>query len=165
MLLSQKLFPSPGVPSDGGWALLLPSFVLGDRGGRHLPCVKGEGEVGASSEGEGEHQSLVCQVLAEVKALGGQGGVLSNSRSSHFGELLLKYEIELGYQLNRHVSSSKVSTQLYILLLESLCSSVVNKTYIHACVRVKDQDHGYFAEGVTEQSADPWGPKPARRVN
>ncbi len=104
LLLSQKLFPSPGVPSDGGWALLLPSFVLGDRGGRHLPCVKGEGEVGASSEGEGENQSLACQVLAEVKALGGQGGVLSNYRSSHFGELLLKYEIELWYQLNRQFS-------------------------------------------------------------
>ena len=113
MLLSQKLFPSPGVPSDGGWALLLPSFVLGDRVRRHLTCVKGEGEVGDSSEGKGEHQSLVCQVLAEVKALGGQGGVLSNYRSSHFGELLLKYEIELGYQLNRHVSSSKVSTPTY----------------------------------------------------
>ena len=111
LLLSQKLFPSPGVPSNGGWGLLLPCFVLVDRGGRHLPCVKGEGEVGASSEGEGEHQSLACQVLAEVKALGGEGGVLSTYWSSHFGELLLKYELELWYHLNGHVSSSKVSTQ------------------------------------------------------
>ena len=86
--------------------------LVGQLTRRHLPCVKGEGEVGASSEGEGEHQSLACQLFAEVKALGGQGGVLSNYWSSHFGELLLKYEIELWYQLNRHVSSSKVSTQL-----------------------------------------------------
>ena len=38
--------------------------------------------------------------------------VLSTYRSSHSGELLLKYEIELKHQLNGHVSSSVVSTLL-----------------------------------------------------
>ena len=114
MLLSQKLVPPPGIPPDGGWAVLLPSFVLGDRVRRHLPRVKGEGEVGAESEGEGECHSLACQHLAEIKALVGQGGLLYTGRSSHCGELLLNYEIGFGHQLNVHVASSMVSTQLNI---------------------------------------------------
>ena len=114
LFLLQKLFPLPGIPPDGRWALLLPSFVIGDRVRSHLPCVKGEGEVGAEREGEGECRSLACQRLAELKALTGQGGVFNTyrSRSSHGEELLLKYPIEFGYQLNRHVFSSMVSTQL-----------------------------------------------------
>ena len=66
----------------------------------HLPCVKGEGEVGDEREGEGEGQSLACQRMAEVHALDGQGGVPFRHRSSHSQVLLLNYTIDSGDQLN-----------------------------------------------------------------
>ena len=55
------------------------SFFPG-AGGLLLPGVQGEGEAGAGGAGEGERegQALANQRLAEVQALQGRGGVLSN---------------------------------------------------------------------------------------
>ena len=57
--------------------LLLFLILMGKVSFAH-PGVQREGEGGVNGDRELEHLALTCQCLAEVQALGGQGGVIED---------------------------------------------------------------------------------------
>ena len=79
LFLSFELFSSPGIsPKRRGTGLLLGPWGPAPGG------VQGEGEGGTNRKGEVEDLALAGQCLAEIHALGDQGGVNFN-HCSHFG--------------------------------------------------------------------------------
>ena len=79
LFLGIELFSSPGIsPKRWGTGLLLGPWSLAPGG------VQGEGEGRTNRKGEVEDLALAGQCLAEIHALGDQGGVSFN-HCSHFG--------------------------------------------------------------------------------
>ena len=87
LFLCKEFLSPPGISPEGGGTYLL----LGHWASCLSPGVQGEGEPRADGQGEVEGLALLCQCLAKVHALGGQGTV-SFTRGGHF-ILLLNYGI------------------------------------------------------------------------
>ena len=107
-LLVEELLSAPGISSHGWWAA--PLLDLGDRDILALPGVQGEGEVGADGDRELEYCALKCQCLAEIQALGHQGGVGLAHSSSLLNFLNLTWS-----QKVRHVTATVQSVEIVSL--------------------------------------------------